>query len=252
MRAYNQTSLISTLIAAFGLSAGAQVSVPYTNDFDSSVADFTETTGSGASWSLDTGNSEYDNTATGSGSAIASSSVVSTPDLSGTDFTLSSTLTLNSASIAGGSDATFGFAAYGNNADLSGSYFLADVNEHGDMRIFEISPTSSLTSGSFAGGALATGTTYDLTLDGSFDGGGDLTLALTVDDGTDSTTITSSPISNPFDGDHFGFRNRLGDPNGSYDASLDEFSVIPEPSSYAALIGIAVFGFGAMGRSRRR
>ena len=120
------------------------------------------------------------------------------------------------------------------------------------MRIFEISPTSSLTSGSFVGGALATGTTYDLTLDGSFDGSGDLTLTFTVDDGTDSTTITSSPISSPFDGEHFGFRNRLGDPNGSYDASFDDFSVIPEPSSYTALIGIAVLGMTAMGRSRRR
>lgn len=122
MKTHTTFLLLPLLSAGFGLSAVAQVGIPFSNDFNSSVADFTETTGSGASWSLDTANSEYDNTATGSGSAIASSSVINTPDLSGTNFTLATTFTLNSASIAGGSDATFGFAAYADSADLSGSY----------------------------------------------------------------------------------------------------------------------------------
>lgn len=232
-------------MAALAASTGqAAVIVPYVNDFSTSVADFTETTD--AQWTLNTTTGLYTNSSTQT--TTATSAVVLASELGGpaalaSDFTMTSVFTPSSM---GADNTTIGMAALGTTASLS-AFYLGDVQRRGNMRLFRVNPNSSLKEEFWPGGALVMGTTYTMTLTGTYGATGDLTLALTLAGGGYSHTITSNTIAaaNVLQGQYFGLRDRTDNPGGLTTA-FDSFSLTPEPATFALL------GLGALGILRRR
>ncbi|GHC09742.1 PEP-CTERM sorting domain-containing protein [Cerasicoccus arenae] len=237
---------IAVLLATASTNA---VVLGYSNNFSTSVADFTETTD--VQWTL--GSGVYTNAFT-AGGATASSATVNVTDLGpvGTDWSISTTFSISTLE----SGMTFGFGALGTNTAFSGGagnpYYLADVNTAGSVRILEIASSPADLGGtktSLPDGGLQTDTNYTMTLSGTYSGG-TLTMDLSITDGVNIGSVIGATDASSLTGQNFGFRNRI--PNaGTYSVSYDNFSIVPEPGS-AALIMSACVGMLLMMRRRRR
>lgn len=250
----NKSNHLTTFIAAstlilLGSSLHGQVTAPYSNDFSSNISDFTTS----GDWTLNTTDDVLEYNSSGTANSIAA---VDTTNLGGDansalDFELTTVFSVNSLS---GTVFT-GVGLLGNDTGLSGGgsnpYYLLDLKDDGGMRILELNTSNTtLATGTFAGGALAASDTFTLTASGSY-AGGELTITFTIDDGTDSTTIAGVDAT-PLTGTVFGLRNRATSGNSlSLDYSSFNLAVIPEPSTYAVLMG-GLFALLATLRSRLR
>lgn len=242
-------AVLAAALALGAATAHGSVITPYVNDFSTSVGDFTATTG--AQWTL-TGTGTYKNRTTSAD--LAMSSVVDVSDLGGPaatadDFTLTTSFIIRSYV---GANTTFGFAALGNSTALS-SFYLADVQGNGTMRLYRINSggNTALTSTTFAGGTLQTGVEYTLTLDGTYNDLGDLTLDLLLSSPTLSTSINSTLLAaNVYQGRYFGLRDRSSGAGSRLDVDFLGLSIVPEPATLA-LLGLGAAATVALRRRRR-
>jgi len=236
-------------LAAAPARAGL-VSFPYSNDFSTSVSDFVEN--ADAHWSLNTGTGVYNDTIAGSGtssSTMVQATALGGPAATATSFRMQTTF--RATNFGGDAANTVGFAALGfddNSTDAAGTFYLADVKRDGRLRLYEINGTGMLSDSiNFAGGALATGVDYTLTLDATYVGSS-VKLDLTLTNGTQTTAITFTDAT-ALTGQYFGMRNRANS-SGGVNVNYDSFAItaVPEPASLLALPAAAVL----LGIRRRR
>ncbi|HBR93259.1 MAG TPA: hypothetical protein DEA90_03755 [Opitutae bacterium] len=218
------------LAALIGPLSANAVSLPYSNDFSSDVDDFTAAT-SGNYKMLD-GAYRYDD-GYGGASRVA---LLDIPEIGGTitDFTMSTTL---SATDVDG-DGSFGFALFSENVITTTENIIADWSPNNLLRIHnaygsgEDLETLTTTDVTFADDA-----EYTLTATGHISGTS-LDLTLDISDGSDTESISVSGIdvstylSNPY----FGYRT-YSPAAHELIVDYDNLSIIPEPSTAAALLG---------------
>lgn len=227
----------------------AAVSVPYQNDFSVGAADFTTTTP--GQWAVSGGG--FVNSISGDGPSAATVEVTRPAN---SNFTMQATFNLGASTTA--TSYGIGFAALGTGAATTGAvagvnFYLADVSNLGAIRILQftggantvIVADTAATGASL--GSILTSETYTMTLQGTYIGSA-LTLALTVFDGTNTRTVTSSSIAAPLTGNYFGFRDRDNNAGTVFSVTADNFSIVPEPASVA----LAGLGLGVLAIRRRR
>jgi hypothetical protein len=265
MKTFVQQSFYAlTAATALGLGASvasAAVTVPYVNNFSTSVSDFTENTD--AQWTLNTSAGVYNNTYTAVNTTVVSTSSVQTASLAGASpFTLSTSFRLNSfdntqvnRSIAIGMGLLAGNATFSGGATnpyyqvsiVAGSALTGD-DAPGMMRIVKVdAATTFLKTGSLVAGPLSTNVWYDMTVVGTYNPSGDLILSFTVTNTstpTQTLTLTTDPLTSPLDGQHFGYRQRVR--NADVNVDFNEFALIPEPAS------LGLLGLGGLMMLRRR
>ena len=185
------------------------------------------------------------------------------PSISANNFTESTDFSFSSTSGIGSLAAALGALGDRSNFNaFSGNSYVASLTVYNnDGSGVDKSGGISLTAFASNGGtSLATGSlgpivitdTYNLTLTGTYDGTGDLTLGFTVTDlnNPSSTTTISSIIlaGSVLTGDNFGVEasaaNRSAGAIHFNDFSVDLGSAVPEPSDYALMIlgGVALLG----------
>ena len=239
-----------TAVGAAGSASAAVVSVPYSNDFTAGE-DFTESPAS--VWSLDTSAGTYTYT-----SEFSTGRATLTADgLGGTvdpsDFTATTSFSVSDSSDNSNAD-TNGLLLLGEDED-PGEYILVDFSSRSLLRIINIGGpgngslvnTSQNTSGD--GVTFAENQSFTLSVDGTYDAVGNLSLSASVTDGVNTSTLTASDLvlGGNYDGAGFGLRSRFGAGGGEVTAAYDSFSVVPEPASFA-LLGLG--GFCLMTRRR--
>lgn len=179
----------------------------------------------------------------------------------GTAFVEKVTATPTNAGAGLGND-FFGLGALGTGPNLTNAdpvtanntAYLADLNGSNAVRIIKLvngATTATLATGTFPV-TPTLNTAYTLTLTGTYNATGGLTLSFNVTDGTSAVTIANAtPDTTPLTGQYFGPRNRNSATAGtSATATVDNFSlVVPEPAGLG-LIGMAAAGL--LGRRRRR
>lgn len=235
LSAFTVVSLCFPLASALHAAA---VSVPYSNDFSSSVADFTET--NDPNWSLEAGDTYQFLT---SGANHAGSAMVTASGFGATyeDFVVSTTFTVTSKASSG--TFNWGMSLLGNDESPS-TYILADLSSGGDIRLINVGGSGTgvdvSESGSFS---YALNTTYTLTATGTYSGS-NLTLKLDITNGVSSNSITAAAFdaSTHYTGSAMGLRARSGSGGGTT-VQYDSFSIIPEPGSYALLAGFCMLGY---------
>lgn len=182
--------------------------------------------------------------------------------LNGGDFILTTDFIINSATLpTSAATSRIGFGALSNNAGLSGgTWYLADFvvatfgvgsAATGTLRINEIGGNESGDRTSTASAiAINLGDVYRMSLEGTYSDGA-LVFDYTVENLSNPSSISMSTTYNtPLTGTHFGYRNSVGS-GGSMDATLDNFSIIPEPGAYAVLFGMAGLSLAVLRRPRR-
>lgn len=233
------------IISLCALSASASAAVVvYNNDFSTPIgAGYGFAEASDSQWSASPG--IYNNTITGDSASAANLSLPSVP---GNSFTMTTVFTVptvpaNSFSV--------GFAALSNSGTTD--FYLADVSNLGTLRL------GAFNTGSFAvfTGTTLTGTpignlisaeTYTMTLTGTYVGT-TLTLALSINDGTNTATLTGAAAGTAKTGTYFGYRDRVNTAGETGTIAFDSLNVsIPEPTSSLAL-GLSLIG--AVFRRRR-
>lgn len=250
MTKLHQVITAATLATMLATGAIAQAAtIPFTENFEDGVANGFTPTGSwavGANAVLD--NLAYTNTNAG---ATASSVTQFTNLYDNGGFTASYDFVINSATGPGsGYTVDMGWYLGSTTGTASPVYLLdflvsadsaANLNNRGRLRIIELNTSNqTIASGDFfnQGSNFQTGVRYTTTITAAYDSGAnELTLSLSVTDGT--TTVTTSGVdTTPQLGGWLGFRNRTA--SGSSNISFDNLnvSVIPEPASLA-LMGLA-------------
>jgi len=246
-----RSSTLSIFCLAFSTTAAlnaATVSVPYSNDFSSSVADFTEN--NDPNWTLDTGAETYEFN-TGS-SNTSGSAMVSASGFGATyaDFVVSTTFRVTDNASTGTSN--WGMALLGNSESPS-TYILADLTSGGGFRLINVGGSGTGqdvdASGAFS---FNENTSYTLTATGTYTGT-NLTLSLDITDGVSSNSISAAAfdVSTYYTGSAMGMRARSGSGSGSNagtSVEYDSFSIVPEPGTYALLAGFCMLGFAMLRR----
>ncbi len=230
-------AIVSLLLPLASALHGAVVSTPYSNDFSSSVADFTET--ADVNWSLVGEKYQYftslDNNP---GSAMVTASGLGATYA---DFVVSTTFEVTAKASSGVFN--WGLSLLGNDED-PGTYILADLSSGGDFRIINVGGSGTgddvNESGSFS---YALNTTYTLTATGTYSGT-NLTLKLDITDGDSSNSITAAAFdaSTDYTGSAMGLRARSGSGGGTT-VQYDSFSIVPEPGTYALLAGCFMLSY---------
>ncbi|MDF3128547.1 PEP-CTERM sorting domain-containing protein [Kiritimatiellaeota bacterium B1221] len=223
-------------LSASGLQA-AVVTTPYSNDFSSSVADFTEN--DDPNWSLVSGTYQYFTSLDNN----AGSAMVTATGLGATyeDFVVSTTFEVTSK--ASGGVFNWGMALLGNDED-PGTYILADLSSGGGIRLINVGGSGTGNdvneTGSFS---YALNTSYTLTATGTYVGS-DLTLKLDITNGVSSTSITAAAFdaSTYYTGAAMGLRARSGSGGGTT-VQYDSFTIIPEPSTFSLMAGFCLLGY---------
>ena len=262
-------ALFGVGLAAASASPAVAATFPYTNDFSGVGAntDFPNEGGGTTPWNVSGGTyNVVDSNITGQVNTTASIPVTGRPTGAGQAFVQSTQFTVNNFT-GTPNFMTFGFATLSSVAAPYGSsnYYLSDLSfaddtvELGRLRIL----TQGTANADFVQGsnndavdptALVVGTTYTLRLTGTYNGTGGLSMTLQLLDATGTTQIGSSVSASdptPWAGDNFGYRNagaRVGTAMMSYNVSFDNFQVVPEPGTAAAL----AVACGAFVRRRRR
>lgn len=243
-------SLCVALCCLVPLSPALAITTPYSDNFNSSTvgtgaANFTTT---GGTWAI-----------VGSGAANAYQGTISAPgtflstvqvtDLGSSlkDFSISSTFVITDPS-ATASNATIGLGFLSNTSNLGTNYYLADISQTGVVRLLyfeggaaQASGYNGFTSntGVNLGSSLVTGTAYTMTLTGTYTGS-TLNMSFNISDGTSTASITgvdTSPLSTASN-NYFGYRLRQNaSAPDAFTVEFDNFSIVPEPSVYALLLG---------------
>ncbi len=265
------------LAATFvGASAFAQVTIPYSNDFSS-----TTLTNNGL-FTLSGGTLNHTGAVGTTSSTPVAFSSVQLSNGANSSYTLSTSFRItsldsssNAAAFTG--DQTVAIAAFALNSSFTGTtdatrYILADwtilsstAGNNGRLRLLEVDGTNVVlgTTGLADTNGASTGVvtlntfftlrlnvtntapnTYDLTL-GLFDEIGNQV-------GTSASITGYVATAAPLGGYYSGVRARFPVPSQAGSPTtvqFDNFSVIPEPSAFAALAGLGALGFVA---SRRR
>ena len=241
--------LVLPLVAVGLLTArSAAVELGYSNDFSSSTnppTGFTEF--ADAQWLVSGG--VYQNTL--SGFQASSAATVQVTNRAATqNFTLQSTFT---PKVTSGSF-SFGLAALGDVADTRGgvgsNFYLADINHLGFLRIgtFFNNVFTQLVGTTSGMPVPVLDQPLTLTLSGVYSGS-NLVLSLSATNGTTTGSVSTAALTAAANGQYFGFRNRNNSTSvPDYSVSVDNFSVVPEPS--AALF--VASGLGVLGMLRRR
>ena len=245
-------SVFALLLACAG-PLSAAVSLPYSNNFGSSVADFT-TGGANSTWTL--GGGTYTNSITADGPSFAM--VQATGLGAGTKQSFSVSTTLTSFSASSGS---VGFGLLATAANLgTASFLLADMFNDGTLRFRPFTnggATGSDVSLTTLIRPLQTSTLGAVTLSvtGVYNPDNSLTLTLTAVQGaTTANHSTTYAAAGLVDGTWFGYRDRNNTGVTTVVTStavLDNFSLqaIPEPS--AILASAMSLGFACIRRNRR-
>jgi hypothetical protein len=230
-------------------AAAAQAAVtPYFNDFSGDVSEFVETPA--ASWTPNAAAGVYNNTIT-AGDTPASLLIPITdlggPAATAKDFQVSTTFRINSIV---GTQTTVGIAALAgdNNAtDANNPYYLADVQQLGRLRLFQIaSSNTSFREVTFPGAQLLPDVDYTLKLDGTYTDAGAIDLVLTLVTPTGAFSISATDTT-PLEGTFFGLRDRTTGATGRLNVDFTDFAVVPEPATLGLLLPL-----GALCLARRR
>ncbi|WFB35358.1 hypothetical protein P3T73_14440 [Kiritimatiellota bacterium B12222] len=170
------------------------------------------------------------------GNNVIGPSVAEVGSLTGTDFNLTSSFKI----LNGTGKGTLGFATFGNDSDLSGSYYQAYISRPGtagsldiSMVLEEVGGDGLINSSSTATLTSIEDTTLLFTLSGIYDGG-NLSLSFNVTGGGINKTISGIDTT-PLTGEYFGYRTtRAGGPTN---VEMDNFLIvsIPEPNSITLL-----------------
>ena len=171
--------------------------------------------------------------------------------LGGQSFTQRTEFVLDSLTEPTNNNTTrVGFGLLGSNNNFSGSYYLADfvvsgpANLLGTLRIIEIGGDEGDNRvNTVPPIAINLDDVYRMSISGSYTESNQLVLNFMVENLTNPATVSMSTTYNTaLAGTHFGYRNSVGQ-NGAMDVTLDNFSLIPEPSSYAIFFGVISFIF---------
>jgi len=259
------TPVKATLLAAsLGLTAmqsSDAAVIPYTNDFSgtgSNTAFPNEDTD--AEWSVSGGayNFNYNNTTvTPSTASVQLTNLSTSPFTMETQFSISSTGSLNS------NGQTIGMGFFGLTSNFGGAvqnpanaFYLADwqvANSSpanvGTLRIVSVGESAGFTNtNSIVDAAPSTtlaidlNTAYTMRLVGTYAGSTlNMTLSILDASGVQIGTSATASDTSPLTGTYFGYRNRVGISGGAFAGSFDNFSVVavPEPGT------VALFGLGA-------
>lgn len=97
----------------------------------------------------------------------------------------------------------------------------------------------NLTTTSVFNVSMSLNTTYYMTLAGTYDASGDLTLNFSVSDGTTTTTMSDQiAAASVLTGNYFGYRDSAANGGGTLDFDNYSVAIVPEPSTLA-LVGLA-------------
>ncbi|WP_269540611.1 PEP-CTERM sorting domain-containing protein [Cerasicoccus fimbriatus] len=270
-------SLLTSIALASVCPLGA-ATIPYTNDF-SGVGDNTAfpAENTDAEWTVSSGSYQWNYSSTVGGGSPSTASLPIT-NAGGSSFTLETQFTLSSLGNLQSTAQTLGFGLFGADSAFSGSgssggnaYYLADFSyangnassTEGLLRILRLGDsgsgfsvtTTGLADDNSGSSILAVNldTTYTLRLETTI-AGSTLNMTLSLYDATGTSQIGTSAIvsdTSPLTGENFGYRNRSALGGNSTSISFDNFEManIPEPGTYALLIGSAL---GALAFVRRR
>lgn len=255
------------LFSVFVAVAAQGAVIPYSNDFSgtgSNTAFPTANTVTPGQWSLSGG--KYTNSYT-PGTSTTSSSSIQLTNVSGSNFTITTQFTLNSAAVPTGSGGAsqMGFGFLGALPGFSSSYYIADLyyttngvnsgsGQTGTLRLLEQGGTAGFSAnnglaiapGAATNYALAFNTPYTLQLTGVYSGGNlNLTLSLLDGNGNQIGTSATATDTTPLTGEYFGYRNRVAT-GSSISVSYDNFAVVPEPGTNGLML-LALGLLGAIG-----
>lgn len=237
--------------------------VPYTQDFngltagtDISSSGFTEATATGTADYTLTGTALNANVSSASGGANRAAGIAIT-DLGGVtnrNFVVTTDFILNSSTGSATSTTNFGLGILGDTANFStGNQYriLYTTYQNGaannTLSIIENTTTLATSAGTITEFNGMTGT---ITVTGTYNLSGHLQLDAVLTSG--SSTITASFLdTTPKNGTFFGYRTAVNasGSSASLDVTYDNFSVIPEPTTY---LGLAVMIGGACCWYRKR
>lgn len=239
-----------SVLFLFGMasSQAALVTLPYSNDFSSSAADFV-TSGNG-SWSLNSGSYEF----TTPFAAERGVSVVEADGLGGAmpvDFNFTTSFSVSSST---SSNDSWGTALLGDDSTPT-TYILADWSADNVLRIINlggngtgntVNTTLTTTSVTFA-----ENTDYTLSAMGEYTGT-DIVITLSLSDGINTETLVAPSFDSItfYDGNAMGLTSRsgvLGSPMGTT-VGFDEVLIVPEPTGASMIIA----GLLSLGYFRRR
>lgn len=177
------------------------------------------------------------------------------PAASANNFTLSSTLNILSATGGSVEDVRIqmGLGALGTSAgsfgvDDTSNFYWANYTVASRGIFAPLLGTLELSGGGVNGTTdtltVDLSKTYTLTLQGTYDLSGILTLNFSISDGTLTKTVTLTDTT-PLTGEFFGYRNRISDGGSgkAVDANFDNFAIVPEPGTVSILIvgGLSLF-----------
>lgn len=252
--------LATAALALATASAAGAATAPFTETFSSTLSGWTNQVAATATWSQDTiaGTYTATNGATATGAYTATvqvTNVNSTTFTAGTPFTVSASFQITDATAAGTAE-YYGLGLFGGAANLGNAYYLADVQRNGSIRLLSLNGANADFTGGAAtaiGQVLAINTTYTLQFTGTYgnDGRLDMTFELLNSVGGTIASVSATDLT-PLTGQHFGFRNNLAATGDSVSITYDSFAItsVPEPSAFAAVLGLAALG--ATGLRRRR
>ena len=260
-----QTSLIRSrfLLGVVGLSFASSAlaaTAPFNETFASTPADTWTTTGT-AGWSVTGGyyQAAGSTTAGSFSSTVALTNVNSTTFTPGTSFTISSTFQITAGTSNAGGE-FYGLALFGTPSNLTTSYYLADVQRSGSIRIVSLGSTNADFTGGTAtaiGSALALNTNYTLTFTGTYTSANSLSMSFGITDANNTLlkSVTATDAT-ALTGTNFGFRLNNNTAGSAMTAKFDNLDVaavsaIPEPATYAAIVGLGFLALAVCVRSRR-
>ncbi|HTS19550.1 MAG TPA: PEP-CTERM sorting domain-containing protein [Verrucomicrobiae bacterium] len=282
-----QVYSIAAFLAVMGWAAtgfSAAVTAPYSQNFDSGTAPNwaagqQTATGGGYTntWSVPVtaGNGVYQDYVYGGPSDTEYAySALSVSNLGGAPATASSFSESTSFEVAGTNVAASAFSMNAGLAALgsantfgrytSSLYYMGQIEvgqgsgnatPAGTMWLQSF-PTSgsggvNLTTTSVFNAAIALNTPYTMTLSGTYDASGDLTLLFSVSNGATTTSISDQiAAASVLTGDYFGYRDSAANGGGTLQFDNYALSVVPEPSTLA-LVGLAGGLIALISRKRK-